>query len=93
MGGEKSNAFARFEVLCSSAYNALRKNANLIINLLVMVVGACTSLIYNRNTSNSMLLKHTICYRESELRTKRYAGSTTYSPRNRESIAKFFTEI
>lgn len=42
MGGEKSNAFARFEVLCANAYNAIRKNANLIINLMVMIVGSGT---------------------------------------------------
>lgn len=42
MGGEKSNAFARFEVMCANAYNALRKNAHLIINLLIMIVGSGT---------------------------------------------------
>lgn len=37
MGGEKSENFQRFIDLCCKAYNILRKNANIFLNLFAMV--------------------------------------------------------
>jgi phosphatidylinositol kinase/protein kinase (PI-3 family) len=41
MGGYESTQFLRFQEYCSKAFNILRKNAYLIINLLSMMVSAC----------------------------------------------------
>lgn len=40
MGGRGSSDFARFEEYCAEAFNILRKNSDLIINLLMMMVSA-----------------------------------------------------
>lgn len=40
MGGVQSPHYARFKKLCFTAYTNLRKNANLIINLVALMVDA-----------------------------------------------------
>ncbi|GAQ87817.1 phosphatidylinositol 3-kinase [Klebsormidium nitens] len=40
MGGQESPHYARFKSYCCEAYNILRKNANLILNLLHLMAGA-----------------------------------------------------
>lgn len=40
MGGPDSKEFVRFQDYCSKAFNILRKNAYLIVNLLTMMVSA-----------------------------------------------------
>lgn len=40
MGGPDSKEFVRFQEYCSKAFNILRKNAYLIVNLLTMMVSA-----------------------------------------------------
>ena len=40
MGGENSKDFDLFKQLCVEAYNILRKNANLILNLVSLMIDA-----------------------------------------------------
>lgn len=40
MGGETGEDFKLFKQLCVEAYNFLRKNANLILNLIYLMEGA-----------------------------------------------------
>jgi phosphatidylinositol 3-kinase len=40
MGGQESPHYNRFKSYCCEAYNILRKNANLILNLLHLMAGA-----------------------------------------------------
>ncbi len=40
MGGPESKDYSTFQKICSDAYNILRKNAFLIVNLLAMMVSA-----------------------------------------------------
>jgi phosphatidylinositol 3-kinase len=40
MGGMQSPHYARFKNLCHTAFTSLRKNANLIINLIALMVDA-----------------------------------------------------
>ncbi len=40
MGGNQSPEFARFQNLCFTAFTILRKNANLILNLVTLMVDA-----------------------------------------------------
>jgi phosphatidylinositol 3-kinase len=40
MGGNQSSEFIRFQNLCFIAYTILRKNANLILNLVTLMVDA-----------------------------------------------------
>lgn len=40
MGGENSKDFELFKQLCVEAYNILRKNANLILNLIALMADA-----------------------------------------------------
>jgi len=42
MGGPDSREFLRFQDYCAKAFNILRKNASLIVNLLAMMVSAGT---------------------------------------------------
>lgn len=57
MDGSKSKHFARFERYCSIAYNILRKNANLIINMMALMVGAGNYIIHNRNPSITEIIR------------------------------------
>lgn len=40
MGGARSEGYQKFKELCCTAYNILRKNANLIINMFMLMVDA-----------------------------------------------------
>ena len=40
MGGPNSNHYQRFKILCFTAYTTLRKNANLILNLISLMINA-----------------------------------------------------
>lgn len=51
MGGPDSREFIRFQDYCSKAFNILRKNAYLIVNLLTMMVSAGTSYPTQRSRS------------------------------------------
>jgi phosphatidylinositol 3-kinase len=57
MGGETSKDFELFKQLCVEAYNILRKNANLILNLLSLMADANIPDIGNERTLLQVKLK------------------------------------
>lgn len=61
MGGPDSPDYKRFLDLCAQAFNILRKNAFLIINLLAMMVSACIYVFLCRNSTVNRSAQDRIC--------------------------------
>lgn len=57
IGGRDSQDFRAFEELCGIAYNLIRKNASLIINMFTMMVAAGIPELYTYSNINYLVEK------------------------------------
>jgi phosphatidylinositol kinase/protein kinase (PI-3 family) len=78
MGGSESDDYKRFLDICAQAFNILRKNAFLIINLLAMMVSAGMEWDIVRDSAVEEVGGYRICSGQDGAGVVRSASSRKY---------------